>query len=118
MFRRLHNADGLLVPEAPIVFRRCLPSGRREHQCTGIRVEVRVHPNLRVFVLDVPALLTTLSGAYSFGDVTWDQLPSVDFPAASLAMLAADVRDVLRLFRLREINPRAWTSSAEALAHL
>ena len=118
VFRRLRHTDGLLVPEAPIAFRRGLPSGRSETQCSGIRVEVRIHPDLRIIVVRPPVFAVALTGRYSFGAVVWDQLPSPDFPATSLAMLTADVHDALRLFRLREIHPRAWTQCPEALAHL
>lgn len=118
IFRRLRNAQGLLVRDAPLVFRKHLPSGRPEARGLGFEVEVRIHPDLRICVVDVSAMGSDLTGRYSFGEVRWDQQPSPAFPATSLSMLAADVRDVLRLFRMREIDPRAWTSVADALAHL
>ena len=33
-------------------------------------------------------------------------------------MITADIRDMLRLFRIREIDPKAWTSDESALDHL
>lgn len=118
LFRRLRKVDGLLTRDAPLVFRRTLPSGEPSRHACGTRVEVRLHPTLRVFVLALPERDIALSGHFVFGELLWDQTPSPAFPATSLALISADIRDMLRLFRIGEIAPRAWTSDTGALEHL
>ena len=118
LFRRLRNAGHLLVRDVPLVFRRVLPTGDVARQVCGLWVEVRLHPDLRIFVMSLPEREIDLSGRFAFGDVRWDQGPTALFPLTAQGMIGADIRDMLRLFRIREIHPKAWTSRAEVLEQL
>lgn len=95
-----------------------LPTGDAVRHTAGVCVEVRIHPDLRIFVLTQPERDIALSGRFARGEVCWDQAPSALLPITAQGMLAADVRDMLRLFRLREIHPKAWTSRTDAQEEL
>lgn len=102
----------------PIRFVRRLPTGNPKLSCTGIDVEVIIRPDLHVIVLLNHSLRVGVTGRFSFHTVCWDESASAEFPAASLAMLAADVCDCIALFQAGELAACDWTDIPEALAQL
>lgn len=109
---RIYKHPPVLVPGAPLTFSRALPALDEP----GLTVEVSIHPDLTITVLELGSRLPILLGRYSLRAVDWDA--AGDTSATSRAVLAADVHSLLQVFEQRLIDPRRWTTEPRALESL
>lgn len=108
----------VIAKDAPIIFRRPLPTGVTGLSDGGRTVEVEISPDLRVTARTLGCRHLLLSGVYTVDRVDWAQLPSEEMPRTAQDILAAEITSAMRLFTRRNLDPSAWTSSPDALREL